>query len=386
MGPSPVSIFHSLTNMKQQPIPLVDLNKGWRSLKNEIDKAIKNVLSAGKFILGENVASFEREFAQYLGVSYAVGVASGTDALILSLKALGIKSGDEVIMPVNAYPTAFAVWATGAKIRLVDIDLLTFNIDPSKIEKAITSRTRAIIPVHMYGQAADMEPISNIAKKHKLFLIEDVAQAHGAVYKGKKLGTLGDVGCFSFYPTKNLGCLGDGGLVVTKNYKIAQDIRELRMYGEKKRYQSERKSTHSRLDELQAAILRVKLKKLDLWNQKRNQIAKWYREELKNTEVILPQEKSSGSHVYHLFVIRTRERDRLRKFLIKNRVETGIHYPLPIHLVKAFSDLGYRKGDFPEAEKTSRQILSLPCYPELTRPQVGRICKLIKNFLKLKSL
>lgn len=311
-----------------------------------------------------------------------MGVASGTDALILSLKALGVKSGEEVILPANAYPTAFAVWAVGAKIRLGEIDPVTFNLNVSQIEKAITPSTRAIIPVHLYGQPADMEPILALAKKHKLFVIEDACQAHGATYHGQKVGTLGNTGCFSFYPTKNLGCFGDGGMVVTNNRQLAQKIRWLRLYGEKRRYQSEILATHSRLDELQAAILRVKLRKLYFRNQKRRQIALWYLKELDNAEVILPKEKFPGSHVYHLFVIRTKKRDGLKKFLLKNGVETGIHYPLPIHKVRAFVDLGYRAGYFPQSERAAREILSLPYYPELTQRQVKRICALIKNFLQ----
>lgn len=367
--------------MKPKLIPLVDLVKNYQTIKEEIDRAIKKVLSTGKFILGEEVVLFEREFADYLGVKYAVGVASGTEALILALKALSIGMGDEIIIPANAYPTAFAVWASGAKIKLGDIDPETFNLNASQIEKAVTSATRAIIPVHLYGQAADLAPILTLAQKHQLFVIEDVAQAHGAAYQGKKLGTWGDLGCFSFYPTKNLGGFGDGGMVVTNDKKLAQKVRELRMYGEKKRYQSKRKTTHSRLDELQAAILRVKLKKLDFWNQKRRQIAEWYLKELKNTPVGLPKEKW-GNHVYHLFVIRTKKRNELKNFLAKNGVEAGTHYPLPVHKVLAFADLGYRPGNFPQAERAAEEILSLPCYPELTKSQVRIICDLIKSFLK----
>lgn len=368
--------------MTEEIIPLVDLARNYQTIKGKINKTLKKVFQSGRFILGENVAAFEQEFASYLGVKYAVGVASGTDALMLSLRALGLGKDDEVIVPANAYPTAFAVWAAGAKIKLVDINPATFNLDVSQLEKAVGSATRAVVPVHLYGQPADMQGLLACAKKHELFVIEDACQAHGAFYHRKKVGTFGNLGCFSFYPTKNLGCFGDGGMVVTNNKNLAQKIRRLRMYGEKRRYQSEVKATHSRLDELQAAILRLKLQELDLWNKKRRQIAQWYFAELKNTDFVLPKERLSQSHVYHLFVIRAKRRDKLQDFLYKNKVETGVHYPKPVHQVKAFASLGYRLGDFPEAEKAAREVLSLPCYPELTRRQIKRICNLIENFLK----
>lgn len=363
-------------------IPLVDLRSEYRRHQKEIDQSIKKVLGSGVFILGENVRLFEKKFASYLGAKYAVGVASGTDALILSLRALGIKEGQEVIIPANSYPTAFAVAATRAKLKLVDIDPKTLNINPFKIEKAVIPSTFAIIPVHLYGLVAEMEPILKIAKKHNLFVVEDCAQAHGAVYRGKKVGTLGDTGCFSFYPTKNLGCFGDGGMVATNNRRIADTVRQLRMYGEKRRYQSEEMTTHSRLDELQAAILRVKLKKLDQNNRLRQKVACQYFQNLGKLPIKLPEEKTSGRHVYHLFVIRVRERDKLKNYLTKNGIEVAIHYPLPIHLVGAFSSLGYQKGDFPQAEKVADEILSLPCHPFLKPGEIKAICNLIKSCLK----
>ncbi len=362
-------------------IPMVNLSKNYQGLQKEIDQSVSKIFRKGQFILGENVSLFEKEFSRYLGVKYAIGVASGTDALILALKSLGINSQDEVIVPANSYPTALAV-ASVATPKLVDIDPRTLNMDISKIEKTITPKTRAILPVHLFGLAAEMRAILKIAKKHRLFVIEDAAQAHGASYEGKKLGTLGDLGCFSFYPTKNLGCCGDGGMVVTNNKKLAELIRQLRVYGEKKRYQSLRLGINSRLDELQAGILRVKLKRLDSYNQLRQKVAYHYFSCLKSDNLILPPKKSDGSHVYHLFTIRARERDNLKRYLEKHGIETNIHYPLPVHLVKAFSFLKYQKGDFPEAEKACREILSLPCYPELTNKQITSICNLLKSSLK----
>lgn len=363
-------------------IPLVDLRSEYRRHQKEIDQSIKKVLGSGVFILGENVRLFEKKFASYLGAKYAVGVASGTDALILSLRALGIKEGQEVIIPANSYPTAFAVAATRAKLKLVDIDPKTLNIDPFKIEKAVIPSTFAIIPVHLYGLVAEMEPILKIAKKHNLFVVEDCAQAHGAVHRGKKVGTLGDTGCFSFYPTKNLGCFGDGGMIVTNSKKIAEVVKELRMYGEKERYQSLRLGVNSRLDEIQAGILREKLKKLERFNQARRKIASWYSYYLSGAEVVLPEVIDSTRHVYHQFVVRTQKRDLLKSFLAKKGVETAIHYPIPVHLVESFKFLGYKKGDFPESERMAEEMLSLPCHPYLTQNEVRRICNFIKDSLR----
>lgn len=366
---------------KKRVIRLFDLVADYKTHQKEIDRIIKNVLDSGVFILGKNEEAFEKEFASYLGVKYAIGVASGTDALILALKALGIGKGDEVIIPANVYPTAFAVAATGARIKLVDIDPQTFNIDPFKIEKAITLSTFAIIPVHLYGLAAKMEPILKIAQKHNLFVVEDCAQAHGAIYQGKKVGTLGDIGCFSFYPTKNLGAYGDAGMVVTNNCRLAKILKELRMYGERSRYQSVRLGVNSRLDEIQAAILRVKLKKLNQENKLRRRVALEYFENLKDLPLSLSP-RPSASHVYYLFSIRMRQRNRLKKFLAKNNIETTIHSPLPTHLVDSFKFLNYQRGDFPEAEKATREVLSLPCHPFLNLGEIKAICNLIKNFLK----
>ncbi len=364
-------------------IPFVNLVKQYQNNKKKIDAALFSVFAKGNFILGSQVNSFEKEFAAYLGVNFAIGVASGTDALILSLKALGIKKGDEVIIPANSYPTAFAVAATGAKIRLVDVDEKTYNIDTDQIEQAITSKTRVIIPVHLYGLSCDMGSIVKIAKKYRLTIIEDAAQAHGASYQGSKVGTIGDIGWFSFYPTKNLGGFGDGGMVVTNDKKIAETVRQLRSYGEIRRYESVLLGVNSRLDELQAAVLRVKLKKLDDYNKKRINIAKEYCQLLKDIPVALPQFFDDGSCVYHLFVVATKKRDALANFLGKNGITTEVRYPTPVHLVGSFKHLGYRKGDFPQAEAAALESLALPCYPELTKKEIKRICYLVKTFFSM---
>lgn len=367
---------------KKKLIPLVDLKSENKRYQKGIDKAIRNVLASGVFILGRNVRAFEQEFASYLGVKYAVGVASGSDALMLSLRALGLGKNDEVILPANCYPTAFAVAAAGVSIKLVDVDPLTSNIDPHKIEKALNKKTRVIIPVHFYGQAVDLGPIKEIAQKHNLLIMEDCAQAHGAIYKGKKVGSIGKIGCFSFYPTKNLGAFGDAGMVVTNDRNIAQKIRQFRMYGEKKRYQSLFLGINSRFDELQAAILRVKLRFLDQDNNLRRRVAKKYLTNLRGLNIGLPEPKDWPSHVYHLFVIRCLQMEKVKTYLANHGVETSTHSRVPLHLIKSFAYLGYRKGDFPEAEKASRESLFLPCYPTLNLNVVKNICNLIKDSLK----
>lgn len=361
-------------------IPFVDFKSEYRAIRKEIDRAVNDVFLGGWFILGPKVRKFEERFARYLGVKYAIGVASGTEALSLSLLASGIGIGDGVIVPANAYPTVFSISAIGAIPQLVDIVPETFNIDPARIEETINRKTRAIIPVHLYGQAADMGSILKIAKKNKLAVIEDCAQAHGATYENKKVGTLGHLGAFSFYPTKNLGAYGDGGMVVTNSRRLAEKARRLRMYGEKSRYRSYLPGLNSRLDEIQAAILLVKLKYLDKWNQKRQKTAAYYREFLADSPVVLPQASPSVNHVYHLFVIRTKRRDELEKFLKNQGVLTGVHYPSPIHFQPAFKNLGYQKGDFPETEKACREILSLPCYPGIKEKAIAFIAEKIKDF------
>jgi len=375
-------------------IPFFTLERQNKILKKELEIALEEVIKRGIFILGEKVAQFEESFAKYLGVKYAVGVASGTDAISLALLSIGVEKGDEVIIPANSYPTAFAVAAIGAVPRLVDIDLATFNIDPAKIPAAITKKTKAILAVHLYGQPADLTSIIRFIEKsgRKIPVVEDCAQAHGAevLFAGparhpqiiKRVGSLGQVACFSFYPTKNLGCFGDGGMVVTNNSEIYERVRLLRMYGEKRRYESVLLGRNSRLDELQAAILLVKLKYLDKWNERRRQIAELYISQFTGPKanIELPFEAEYAKHVYHLFVIRTQKRDTLKKYLEERGMQTAIHYPIPIHLVPSMKFLGYKRGDFPRAEKASHDVLSLPIYPELTDGEVKRVAETSKQF------
>ena len=376
-------------------IPVFDTTRQIKKYRRQFIKTIDEVMSKGNFILGSKVAQFEKEFAAYTGVKFAVGVASGTDALMLSMQALGINNpGEEVIMPANSYPTAFAVVSTGARPRLVDIDG-SFNIDPLKIEKAITAKTRAIIAVRLFGQPADLQKIMQTANKYNLPLIEDCAQAHGAVYKNptlpsglreasKKVGSIGKIGCFSFYPTKNLGAFGDGGMIVTNDEELFKKIKLLRMYGEEERYKSVLQGRISRLDEIQAAILSVKLQYLDKWNERRREIAGKYRSHLENSPCRLPPALPFTKHVYHLFVIRTKKRDLLKNYLEKKGIATGIHYPVPIHLVPSFKSLGYKEGDFPESEKAAKEILSLPMFPELKDSEIVKVAQEINSFLEKK--
>jgi dTDP-4-amino-4,6-dideoxygalactose transaminase len=362
-------------------IPFADPHGLFQNHKREILQTVKKVLDGGIYILGKEVFSFEEEFAAYLGVKGCIGVASGTDALTLAIKACGVSEGDNVLVPTNAYPTVFALSAIGVVPRLVDCDPKTYTIDPTKVEKAITKKTKAIIVVHLYGQAADMKPILAIAKKHKLFIIEDCAQAHGALYKKKYVGTFGDIACFSFYPTKNLGCYGDGGAVVSNNIKLLETVKLLHMYGEKERYNSVLLGTNSRLDELQAAILRKKLPYLSEENNQRKKIAGIYKKGLQEIkQIILPEEREKASHIFHLFVIQAEKRDMLKEFLFKNGVLSAIHYPVPIHLQKSFSSLGYTKKDFPVATRSASSLLSLPIFPTMKISQVNRVISLIKKF------
>jgi dTDP-4-amino-4,6-dideoxygalactose transaminase len=364
-------------------IPFVDLKAQYDSIKDEINEAIQNVLNNTSFIMGEELKKFEEEFAQFCDVKYAIGVANGSDALILALRACGIGEGDEVItVPHTFIATTEAISNVGGKVVFVDIDPKTYTIDVSKIEEKITEKTKAIIPVHLYGQPADMDPIMKLAKKYNLKVIEDAAQAHGAEYKGEKVGSLGDVGCFSFYPGKNLGAYGDAGMVVTNNEEIAEKVKLLRNHGRiTKKYEHDIEGYSSRLDNLQAAILRVKLKYLNEWNDKRRNNAKRYNELLSNINgIITPYEAEYAKHVYHLYVIRTdKERDKLREELKSKGIATGIHYPVPLHLQPAYSYLGYKEGDFPVTEKVSQEILSLPMFAELNDEQIGKVVKMIKK-------
>ena len=357
-------------------IPILDLNSQYSGIKSEISEAIQRVLDSGWFVLGKEGEAFEKEFAEYNGSKYAIGVNSGTDALHLSLKALDVGSEDEVItVPNTAIPTISAISLTHANPVFVDIHPESYNMDPNKLEGAITDKTKAIIPVHLFGQSVDLEKILEIADKHNIPVIEDCAQAHGAEYKGKKVGNFGKLGCFSFYPSKNLGAFGDGGLITTNDPDLQKKLISLRNYGQKDRYLHAEEGTNSRLDEMQAAILRVKLKHLDDWNNKRRELAQLYNEELEG--VITPKEMEDNKHVHHLYVIRSQDRDELMSHLKHNGVGTQIHYPIPAHQQEAYNHLG---GSFPISEQYAKEILSLPLYPELTRENVLTIVNLINNF------
>ena len=377
----------NLDQHTQTAVPFVDLQAQHRALAAEIRVAVDEVLTDCNFILGRQVREFEQAFAAYIGVAHAVGVSNGLDALRIALAALDIGPGDEVIVPANTYiATALAVSALGARVVLVDCDASTYNLDPAKLERAITSRTRVVIPVHLTGQPANMAPILEIAERRGLQVLEDAAQAHGARYQGQRCGSIGIAGCFSFYPAKNLGAAGDGGMIVTQNGKLAQRARKLSNYGEVVKYEHTDKGLNARLDTLHAAILQVKLPHLDHWNQKRAQHAQRYRERLAGIpnigmQSVLPE----CTHVYHLFMVQTSRRDALRQFLQDRGVQTGIHYPTPIHLQTAYADHGWKKGDFPVAEELSSRIVSLPMFPELRDEQIDYVCEQIGEFVKAQS-
>ena len=362
-------------------VPFVDLKAQHRSLASELQPAIAAVLRRGDFILGEELSLFEEEFAAYCGVKHAIGVDSGTSALELVLRAFDIGTGDEVITAANTFiATALAISYTGARPILLDINPLAYNIEAACVEGAITERTRAIIPVHLYGQPADMDPIMRIAGKYGLVVIEDACQAHGATYRERRVGSIGDAAAFSFYPSKNLGACGDGGMVVTNDTAIAKRVGMLRDYGQTRKYHHDSIGYNRRLDTLQAAILRVKLPYLDAWNAARRQHAKLYGELLDHSSVDLPAEADSAEHVYHLYVIRVRDRDRLRAYLQDKGIATGIHYPIPIHLQPAYHGLGYQTGDFPNTERCAEQILSLPMYAELTPGSIEYVAEAIRHY------
>ena len=363
-------------------VPFVDLAAQHATIKTEIASAIQRVLSEPHFVLGPQVEEFERDFARFVGCGYAIGVGSGLDALRLSLMAVGIGLGDEVILPANTYiATALAVSAVGARPVLVDCDPQTYNIDVSLIEAAVAPLTKAIVPVHLTGQAADMEPILQIAGRHGLHVIEDAAQSHGTLYKGRSCGSMGSLGCFSFYPSKNLGAYGDGGMVTTDDTELATRIRRLRNYGQTAKYRHTEKGLNARLDTLQAAILSVKLRRLPRWNKARVAHAEGYKDLLTGVgDLVFQQESRYSTHAYHLFIVETEWRDALRKHLDARGIHTGIHYPIPIHLQQAYEDLGYGEGDFPETERLAKRVLSLPMFPELRREQIERVAEEIKGF------
>lgn len=363
-------------------IPLIDLKRQHDPLRSKIVKAISDVIDSSQFVLGEELVKFEKEFAQFCGAKYALGVGSGADALRLTTYALGIGKGDEVISVANTFTaTIDAVVHAGAKPVLVDCDEY-FNINPILIEKKITKRTKGIIVVHLYGQPAKMDVISSIAKKHNLFIVEDCAQAHGAKYKGKNVGNFGIAGCYSFYPSKNLGALGDGGAITTNSKAFYTTLKKLRFYGSgKNKYQHEMVAFNSRLDNLQAAVLRIKLRQLSKWNRQRRSAATLYTRLLKGF-VETPKVLEDAFHVYYLYVIVARNRDELFRRLQKNQIYAGIHYPIPLHLQKAHRSLGYHRGDFPVTERYAKSILSLPIFPGIKKSETEKVVKTIKNYYK----
>ena len=391
-------------------IPLIDLKAQYNELAEKLNKVTLDVLSSANYILGNNVIEFEKEFADYIGVKHAISVGNGTDALVISLKAMGIGSGDEVITtPFTFFATAESISAVGATPVFVDVREDTFNIDASKIEEKITKKTKAIMPVHIFGQSADMDEINKIAKKHNLLVIEDACQAIGGKYKGRNIGSLGDVACFSFFPTKNLGCAGDGGMIVTDNDELAVIIRALRAHGSGEngqkafnllkgvkeeiikaeiandtvynplKYYNYLIGYNSRLDAIQAAILRVKLKEIDNWNSKRREIVDIYNKEFEDLDLIIPVCDKNNEHVYHMYILQSENRNKVIEKLKERGIATGVYYPVPLHIQKVYKNLGYKEGDMPVAEYLSQRTFAIPVYPELTEEQIKYIVDSIKN-------
>lgn len=397
--------------MKLKKIPLIDLKPQYQSIEKTLNEVTLNVLSSSSYIIGENVKEFEKEFSKYLGVNNSISVGNGTDALIIALKALGVGQGDEVITtPYTFFATAESISFTGATPVFVDVKLDTFNIDPDKIEEKITSKTKAIMPVHIFGQPCDMDVINAIAKKHNLYVIEDAAQAIGSEYKGQKIGTLSDIATFSFFPTKNLGCAGDGGMIVTNNDSLATICKALRAHGSGEngqkaynilnnidenitednsndntvynplKYYNYLIGHNSRLDEIQAAILRVKLREIDKWNNARRGNARFYNENLKDTNLVTPFEDKDVKHVYHLYILQSEKRAELVSYLSNKGISAGVYYPVPLHLQKAYKDLGYKEGDLPNAEYLSYRTFAIPMFAELTDEEKQYIIEAIKGF------
>jgi dTDP-4-amino-4,6-dideoxygalactose transaminase len=391
-------------------IPLINLKKQYETIKEEADKKVLEVLSSAQYIMGENVKEFEKEISEYLGVKHSILVGNGTDALVIALTALGIGEGDEVMTsPYTFFATAESISYVGATPVFVDVDLDTYNIDPSKIEEKITHKTKAIMPVHIFGQPCNMDLINEIAEKYNVKVIEDACQAIGASYKGKKTGSLSDIACVSFFPTKNLGCAGDGGMIATNDDNLATICRALRTHGSgaegHKAYNIlnhinedaiEEKGTdntvynplkyynylighNSRLDELQAAILRIKLKRLDKWNSARRDNVRFYNEQLKDTEFVTPFEDENVKHVYHLYILQSDKRPELVKLLKDKGIATGIYYPVPLHLQKAYKDLGYKAGDLPNSEYLSHRTFAIPVFPELTEEEKDYIVENLRE-------
>lgn len=365
-------------------VPFLDLKSQYKSIKKEIDSAIKHIHETSAYVAGPAVAEFEEKFAKYIGVKHAIAVSTGTDALHIALRALGIGPGDEVITVTNTFiATAEAISLAGATPVFVDIDEKTYLMDLDTVESKITKKTKAIIPVHLYGQVVDMEKLRSIAKKHSLPIIEDACQAHGSLYKKSKAGSLGDFGCFSFYPGKNLGTYGEGGAITTNNDEYAAFARLYRDHGAKVKYQHDIVGGNFRMSGIEGAVLGVKLPHLDRWNNARRKHAVQYKKLLsKVSEIILGAEPASSTGNYHLYIIRTKRRKELADFLGSKGIATGIHYPTPVHLQRAYSSLGLKEGDFPVSEKVSKEILSLPMFPELTEKQIAYVGDSIKSFFK----
>ena len=355
-------------------IPFVDLKAQYASIKDEVAPAIQNILDSCQFTLGSEVAAFENEFAEYCQAGNGVAVNTGTSALHVALLAAGIGPGDEVItVPFTFVATVAAIDYTGAKTVFVDIDPVSFTMNPDAIEEAITPKTKAILPVHLYGQTADMDPILEIAKKHGLVVIEDAAQAHGAEYKGRRAGSIGDMGCFSFYPGKNLGAYGEGGMVVTDNSEYVRTMRMLRDWGAEKKYEHVLKGFNYRMEGMQGAVLRVKLRHLENWTEGRRAAASRYNELFSDSGIVTPEAMPWARHVYHVYAIRAPHRSEWQSALQEQGIQTGIHYPIPVHLLPAYSDLGYKAGDFPHAEQAANEVLSLPMFPELDATQTATV-------------
>jgi len=372
-------------------VPVLNLKAQYAGIRSRIDAAIRSVLESGHFVLGPNVATLEVELGAFLGVAKAVTMASGTDALHLSLRALGVGAGDRVLTPAFTFvATATAVSYIGARPVFVDIESDTFNLDSKRVAECLmgkvpgphlNERVKAMIPVHLYGQPADMEPLLALARSDGLVVIEDAAQAIGATYRGTRVGGLGHIGCFSFYPTKNLGAMGDGGLATTQDTALGDHLLRLRVYGGRQRYLHEELGFNSRLDEIQAAVLRVKLGFLEEWTARRQAIAARYRGGLAGLGLALPAERPGSTHVYHQFAIRVPDRDAVQRRMAERGVQTAVYYPVPLHLQPMYRDLGYRSGDFPEAERAAREVLCLPMYPELTDAQVDEVAEAVRRAL-----
>ena len=361
-------------------VPFLDLKAQYASIKEEVDAAIHGVLDSCGYVLGPEVGEFEKEFAAYCGAEDGIGVNSGTSALHLALLAADIGPGDEVITtPFTFVATVAAIEYAGATPVFVDIDPETFNIDPANIEAAITDKTRAIVPVHLHGLMAEMDPIMEIARRHNLIVLEDAAQAHGAEYHGRRAGSIGDLAAFSFYPGKNLGAYGEGGMVVTGNPEFAKKVRMLRDWGAEKKYHHVLKGYNMRLEGIQGAVLRVKLRYLDEWTEGRRRAAELYNSLLSDTDIVTPNPESYMRHVYHVYAIRTHDREGWQKVLNDKGIQSGIHYPFPVHMLPAYENLGYKEGDFPHAEAAASEVLSLPMFPEITREQVETVVMAVRE-------